>query len=83
MLTIVTKYCNSINIVYSKGVQATIFIMQLLDKKMRVFKLTDSQMELLLDSVEYASQNENLPLWEQSKINDFNAMKADVFEGYR
>ena len=83
MLTIVTEYCNSINIVYSKGVQATIFIMQLLDKKMRGFKLTDSQMELLLDSVEYASQNENLPLWEQSKINDFNAMKADVFEGYR
>ena len=57
--------------------------MQLLDKKMRVFKLTDSQMELLLDSVEYASQSENLPLWEQSKIDDFNAMKADVFEGYR
>ena len=57
--------------------------MQLLDKKMRVFKLTDSQMELLLDSVEYASQSENLPLWEQSKIDDFDAMKADVFEGYR
>jgi len=59
------------------------FIMQLLDKKMRVFKLTDSQMELLLDSIEYASQNENLPFWEQSKIDDFDAMKADVFEGYR
>ena len=27
MLSIVTKYCNSINIVYSKGVQQTIFIM--------------------------------------------------------
>ena len=57
--------------------------MKLLDKKMRVFKLTDSQMELLLDSIEYASQNENLLLWDQSKIDDFNAMKTDVFEGYR
>ena len=57
--------------------------MNLSDKKLRVFKLTDSQMELLLDSVEYASQNENLPLWEQSKIDDFNAMKSDIFEGYR
>jgi len=57
--------------------------MKLLDKKIRVFKLTDSQMELLLDSIEYASQNENLPLWDQSKIDDFNAMKTDVFEGYR
>ena len=57
--------------------------MQLLDKKMRVFKLTDSQMELLLDSIEYASQNENLSFWEQSKIDDFDAMKADVFVGYR
>ena len=27
MLSIVTKYCNSSNIVYSKGVQKTIFIM--------------------------------------------------------
>tara|TARA_B100001057_G_scaffold82327_1_gene77857 strand:+ start:3005 stop:3205 length:201 start_codon:yes stop_codon:yes gene_type:complete len=56
--------------------------MNLSDKKLRVFKLTDSQMELLLDSVEYASQNENLPLWEQSKIDDFNLMFEEVVTPY-
>ena len=52
-------------------------------KKMRVFKLTDSQLNLMLDAIEFASTSENLPLWEKSKITDFQLMKSEVFEGYR
>ena len=52
-------------------------------KKMRVFKLTDSQLSLMLDAIEFASTSENLPLWEKSKITDFQLMKSEVFEGYR
>ena len=52
-------------------------------KKMRVFKLTDSQLDLMLDAIEFASTSENLPLWEKSKITDFQLMKSEVFEGYR
>ena len=53
------------------------------DKKMRVFKLTDSQLDLMLDAIEFASTSENLPSWEKSKITDFQLMKSEVFEGYR
>ena len=37
------------------------------DKKMRVFKLTDSQLDLMLDAIDFASTSENLPFWEKSK----------------
>ena len=36
-------------------------------KKMRVFKLTDSQLDLMLDAIEFAATSENLPFWEKSK----------------
>ena len=52
-------------------------------KKMRVFKLTDSQLDLMLDAIEFASTSKNLPFWEKSKITDFQLMKSEVFEGYR
>ena len=52
-------------------------------KKMRVFKLTDSQLDLMLDAIEFASTSENLPFCEKSKITDFELMKSEVFEGYR
>ena len=51
------------------------------DKKMRVFKLTDSQLDLMLQSIRRIKRTSYEKLSEESK-KDFNLMFEEVVEPY-
>ena len=72
MLSIITKYCNSINIVYSKGVQQTIFIMN---------NLTSLQSDLLFQSLNLVlhTKLEKLDRYKQEQFWDMYKKLARTY----